>query len=62
MLDDLNYNAKVAVVPPREKGEQDIQITKNPDPRANENLSKTAGMDDSDTTGTGTEITDGEDG
>jgi hypothetical protein len=43
-------------------GQSPESVKKNPNPRANENLSEKEKTDDEDTTGAGSEITDGEDG
>jgi hypothetical protein len=43
-------------------GQSPESVKKNPNPRANENLSDKEKSDDEDTTGTGSEVTDGEDG
>lgn len=52
------------VIPPAGPGEgqrQDIEISPNPNPRANENLDAAPGVENADTQGVGSEVTDGED-
>jgi hypothetical protein len=43
-------------------GQSPESVKKNPNPRANENLPEKEQKNDEDTTGAGSEITDGEDG
>ncbi|RYY66817.1 MAG: hypothetical protein EOO12_03075 [Chitinophagaceae bacterium] len=53
-----------AVVQPANSEEartQDIEIRPNPNPRANENLDAAPGVENADTEGVGSEVTDGED-
>ncbi|GAB4091237.1 hypothetical protein [Flaviaesturariibacter terrae] len=53
-----------AVIPPRSADNaqrQDIEIRPNPNPRANENLDASPGVENADTEGIGSEVTDGED-
>lgn len=45
-----------------ENGQSPESIKRNPNPRANENLPDKEESEADDTTGTGSEITDGEDG
>ena len=55
---------KPAVMPPpsgKEPKRQDIEIRPNPNPRANENLDAAPGVENADTEGVGSEVTDGED-
>ncbi|RYY40975.1 MAG: hypothetical protein EOO08_03875 [Chitinophagaceae bacterium] len=42
--------------------QQDLEISRNPNPAANENLDAAPGIENADTEGVGSEVTDGEGG